>query len=282
MFVQIGDVLPRFHVYERLFGRHELVVEALSDVYVDIINFCIDVKAIFRQDWRSLAINLKVFSKLTWKPFERQFGERMSGFRQHAKNVEKSAGLSHMIEAADARETTREQQMQLQKMHDEDRCQRVLACLTSVDHDSKQRRLRRDRCEGTCDWFLRRTEYLQWKKATCSSILSISGIPGSGKSVLVSHIVDEYRRTTRDAFLNLVFYYFDYTDQRSLQLSQILGSWIRQLMHLGLLSSRLETLVSDACHNGMRAPDDIQLEELLSYSLKEINTLVFVLDGKPP
>ena len=40
MFTQIGDVLPRFQIFERLFGRHELVVEALSDVYVDIINFC--------------------------------------------------------------------------------------------------------------------------------------------------------------------------------------------------------------------------------------------------
>ena len=191
MLTQIGDVLPRFEIFERLFGRHELVVEALSDVYVDIVTFCADTKEVFRKGKRSFVTNLKIFSKLVWKPFELQFGRVMASFRQHSKNVERSAGLSHMIEAPDARETTRDHQMQLQKAYDEDRCQRVLDSLTCVKYEQKHQNLQSLRQEGTCEWLITNEMYLVWKKAHSSAVLCVQGIPGSGKSVLVSYVIDD-------------------------------------------------------------------------------------------
>ena len=53
--------------------------------------------------------------KSTWKPFEKQFGERIRSFREHKKNIEREAGLSHMIEEAEARNAANENFMQLQK-----------------------------------------------------------------------------------------------------------------------------------------------------------------------
>jgi len=52
MFERIGDMLPRFHVYRRLFSTHEHVRHALSVVYLDIITFCCDAKKVF-QDART-------------------------------------------------------------------------------------------------------------------------------------------------------------------------------------------------------------------------------------
>jgi hypothetical protein len=49
MFTRIGDVLPRFQLYEALFPSHERLVQALSVVYLDILIFCIDAKAVFRK-----------------------------------------------------------------------------------------------------------------------------------------------------------------------------------------------------------------------------------------
>lgn len=49
MFASIGDVLPRFQIYEKLFGNHVRLVESLSVVYLDIMRFCIDAKRIFRR-----------------------------------------------------------------------------------------------------------------------------------------------------------------------------------------------------------------------------------------
>jgi len=49
MFTRIGDVLPRFRLYERLFPSHERLVQALSVVYLDILTFCNDAKTVFRK-----------------------------------------------------------------------------------------------------------------------------------------------------------------------------------------------------------------------------------------
>lgn len=53
--------------------------------------------------------------KLLWKPFYVQFGQWLSAFREHQKNVEKEAGLANMIEAADARAMMLVDQKQLEK-----------------------------------------------------------------------------------------------------------------------------------------------------------------------
>lgn len=54
MFARIGDVLPRFRTYERLFSNHENLIQALSMAYLDIIAFCTNAKAVFRRgQWSS-------------------------------------------------------------------------------------------------------------------------------------------------------------------------------------------------------------------------------------
>ena len=53
MFARVGDVLPRFNTYERLFSNHESLIQALSMAYLDIIIFCTNAKAVFRRGQRS-------------------------------------------------------------------------------------------------------------------------------------------------------------------------------------------------------------------------------------
>ena len=47
MLAQIGDVLPRFRIYERLFKNHERLLVALSAVYLDVLRFCSASKDLF-------------------------------------------------------------------------------------------------------------------------------------------------------------------------------------------------------------------------------------------
>ena len=114
MFVRIGDVLPQFRVYEKLFSSHERLVQALSEVYIDILKFCADAKAVFRKGRPSLS-NFSIALKLLWKPFTQQFAKVMDDFREHRKKVEKEAGISHMIEAKEARDLEVWNRAQLEK-----------------------------------------------------------------------------------------------------------------------------------------------------------------------
>ncbi|KAL9118913.1 MAG: hypothetical protein Q9187_004535 [Circinaria calcarea] len=115
MFVRIGDVLPQFRVYEKLFASHERLVQALSKVYVDILEFCTDAKAVFRKGKRPSTSTFSIHFKLLWKPFNQQFGKVMDNFREHRKNVEKEAGIAHMIEAKEARDLEVWNRAQLEK-----------------------------------------------------------------------------------------------------------------------------------------------------------------------
>ena len=58
MFARIGDVLPRFRTYERLFSNYDRLVEALSVAYLDIMTFCSNAKAVFRRGQRSSSKSL--------------------------------------------------------------------------------------------------------------------------------------------------------------------------------------------------------------------------------
>jgi hypothetical protein len=49
MLARIGDVLPTFTTYERLYGNHERLLNALSTVYLDILTFCTDAKRVFQE-----------------------------------------------------------------------------------------------------------------------------------------------------------------------------------------------------------------------------------------
>lgn len=47
MLASIGDILPTFRVYQQLFAGHHFLVHALSEVYLDIIEFCASAKQVF-------------------------------------------------------------------------------------------------------------------------------------------------------------------------------------------------------------------------------------------
>ena len=105
MLAQIGEALPRLHVYEGLFPREERLIQALSAVYYDLLEFCYEAKKILRKPKRAM------FST-SWKTFERKFGQTIIRFKQHQKTVEKEANAYHMIESADSRSLIRSDQLQ--------------------------------------------------------------------------------------------------------------------------------------------------------------------------
>lgn len=72
------------------------------------------VTKVVRGPYKLIGLGSRIAFKLAWKPFERQFGGQIERFRQHRKNVEKEAGLAHMIEAADSRAVVLRNQMQLE------------------------------------------------------------------------------------------------------------------------------------------------------------------------
>ncbi|MCJ1457100.1 hypothetical protein MMC28_007466 [Mycoblastus sanguinarius] len=280
MLARIGDVLPRFRVYENLFPSHERLVQALSFAYVDIIVFCTKSKAVFRHGRRSSLTNLSIAFRLSWKPFERQFGHQIDIFRTHLTNVEKEAGLSHMIEAADSRAIVLANQKQLEKANKESDHRRIIAAIPSVNNDSKHRKLQDLRYSGTGDWIFRHEAFRKWKNAAGSSSLCCHGIPGCGKTVLASTIIDELQRTARSSQKpHIVYYYCDYADQRTLQADRILGTLLKQFFFGGCIPKEIEVQIPPGYGDGAEMLGVSELMDLVRTATMLSSASFIIIDG---
>jgi len=55
MLAQIGGVLPRFRLLQKLFSNHERLLAALAEVYLDVLLFCVRAKEFFLRAKKSFS-----------------------------------------------------------------------------------------------------------------------------------------------------------------------------------------------------------------------------------
>lgn len=95
---RIGDLLPRFRDYGRIFDskKYPRLSQALSETYLDIINICMEFREILQSQTR---VSLKRLSRPLL--LDVQYEDALERFRNHRKAVVKEAEVCHMIEAAE-------------------------------------------------------------------------------------------------------------------------------------------------------------------------------------
>jgi ankyrin repeat protein len=120
-----------------------------------------------------------------------------------------------------------------EKAVEEQKYQSVLSWLSTskyLEHHDEQRKLR---TPGTGTWLLRHAEYVSWQQESSSSILVVHGIPGCGKTILSSLVVDESTSISSPAHAKaaLAFFYCSASvsepDRRNA--AGVLRSLVRQL-----------------------------------------------------
>lgn len=102
-FGRIGDILPRFRDYQRIFDqeKHVRFTQVLSDAYLDIIVLCTEFKTVLLNQKKSSV--KRIFKPLS-PALNAQLDAAVLRFRQHRKAVEKEAEICHMIEEKEARD----------------------------------------------------------------------------------------------------------------------------------------------------------------------------------
>ncbi|TVY80507.1 hypothetical protein LSUE1_G008386 [Lachnellula suecica] len=248
---RIGDILPRFRDYERIYNRqkHQRLTQALSNAYLDIIMLCMRFRrSIQEQKASSLRRILKPLA------LDSQFDNEIELFRRHKIDVEEEARMCHMIEAAEHRET----QLLLWAT---ERRQRLLSRLSKVDCQYRHRILKDARHEGTGIWLTASDEYRSWEAADATSVLCCFGIPGCGKSVLASSVIDSLL-TSQPVF----YYYCDYADKRTLDVSNIFGTLARQCLEKVETFDSLADDIEKAGHDGERLTEQSKALELFRRS----------------
>lgn len=107
----------------------------------------------------------------------------------------------------------------------EEHMQRLQRWLSAPDPSTNYRRALQQRQDGTALWFFESDEFSQWTSTT-DSRLWLSGIPGCGKTVLSSAIIEKLEM---DSSHTVLYFFFDFSDAEKRSLEGMLRSLINQL-----------------------------------------------------
>jgi hypothetical protein len=106
----------------------------------------------------------------------------------------------------------------------------ILNWLTKHDHCQQQSYIFSNRLENTGGWFLRSDQYRKWIRATGQTLMC-RGVPGAGKTILTSIVVEDLRTFSRTELdVGIAFIYCDYKLRHQQTGDMLLTSLLKQLV----------------------------------------------------
>ncbi|KAF1994379.1 ankyrin [Amniculicola lignicola CBS 123094] len=104
----------------------------------------------------------------------------------------------------------------------------VLHWTSSIPHEDHHTMAATGRTSGTAAWIYDRTEFKDWESSSSSKLLWLHGIPGAGKTKIVSRVVDDLRHS-RDNQTRLAYFYCSQNEDQRRKAVDILRSIVKQL-----------------------------------------------------
>jgi hypothetical protein len=99
----------------------------------------------------------------------------------------------------------------------------LLQLLSSIYSAGKQRKVLKMHQEGTGVWLVKSDEFTAWRNSSQRSVLSIFGIPGSGRTILSGVAIDGPQESLNERVV-VIHHYCDYKDPRSLSPITVAGN----------------------------------------------------------
>ncbi|KAI0383616.1 hypothetical protein F5Y04DRAFT_278797 [Hypomontagnella monticulosa] len=140
--------------------------------------------------------------------------------------------------------------------------------------------LRDKRHENTGHWFSDTDEFKAWKVSTKDSLIWIYGIPGCGKSVLASRVIDTLDSDqNKNEVSTRIYFYFDFSDKTRQKSAGMLKSLIWQLTTKSQAAENVFTNQLYSYWTSRSQPATKALLSCLQGMLKASGPVVLVLDA---
>ncbi|KAF8545104.1 hypothetical protein BDD12DRAFT_977275 [Trichophaea hybrida] len=202
---RIGENLPRFTRFASIFSYSEQIQNVISLLYEDILDFYRRTLKFFRRRaW-------KIFFSLAWNDFETRFGNILENIQRHQNLIDYEARAEDIAESQKARENA---QKLLEEKTRERQTKRKKACadwLSPADVDTTKDNASQEKTLGTSEWLLNSREMTEWLDGDPNSnaIIWLHGIPGAGKTVLSSTIIERLQEMKQPLQnVSTVLYFF--------------------------------------------------------------------------
>ncbi|KAF5703419.1 ankyrin protein [Fusarium mundagurra] len=150
---------------------------------------------------------------------------------------------------------------------------------TEDEHDD----LCKQRDASSAQWILERQEFNSWLSCPGSALLCLNGTQGSGKSVIVSKVIESLQESTLEPGSNaVVYHYCRFTNPSSLSPTNLIGSLIGQLLKQSSHPSVLLEVVNKVYekHRKRSAHPSLQdLQTLFTDLSNYFERVLLVIDG---
>ncbi|KAH0537608.1 hypothetical protein FGG08_005600 [Glutinoglossum americanum] len=269
----IGESIPLFAQYESLFKNNPYMYTVLELIYVDILEFHRKALGYFKQRmWKQLF-------HATWKTFRTKFSGILANLRRHKTLVESQANLIQFTEIQKTRAAAEAQVRSMRKTELRQMRMEVRSWLSSADSDMDHESVAKVRVDypDTGRWLLKQSQVRAWCDPDSSSIqlLWLNGIPGAGKTVLASLLIDECRKIPT---ICVAFFYCKYEDPQRNSFVAIARSILLQLLHHK--KTLLSYIYEKAFTGGGSSLESLELaQELLKVALMAFDRVYLVIDG---
>jgi hypothetical protein len=166
---------------------------------------------------------------------------------------------------------------------------RIFDWLSSVPYMSHHRSKVKVLLPGSGKWLLRKPEFLEWMNSSTSSVLWLHGIPGSGKSMLVAHVIEyiQGHSSSETDPAPLAYFYCSRNSnepERS-DPSELMRSILEQLSCSGedlpIREPVVKAYKAKKKEARGRKPEKLEVEEVVEtvLNLLESNPATIVIDG---
>ncbi|KAA8893231.1 hypothetical protein FN846DRAFT_550090 [Sphaerosporella brunnea] len=249
----------------------ERLESALPQFYAAILVFAVKAKRYFTPSTRGKFTN-------PLKPFATTLQTYLNNIDETERALKELAGMATMQGVKDLRDNTLNMVGEMRGLFTEISDDKAKQWLKAVNPDpmydfNKERRL-----EGTCEWIFKNERYNTWINGDGNRDLWVVGIPGAGKSVLATNLVDNLRKSG----VVVLFFFFRDGDDRTTSPLEMVASIIAQLTNSGIDRERLMRILklrmesSSYFTNDVSEPRDFKklcatlIEMLQGYAAKVI------------
>lgn len=137
----------------------------------------------------------------------------------------------------------------------------------------------KERFPGTGTWFIKSSAFIQWK-TTPGSFLWAHGMPGCGKSILSSSIIEAVSdHCSLKPTLAVLYFYFDFTSPEKQQREKMIRSLIFQLSSQYEGTRPALKSLHSSCADGGRQPAHEQLLATLQQMMECLEETYLVVDA---
>lgn len=153
---------------------------------------------------------------------------------------------------------------------------KITRWLSPVDASVNYEKAQRQRHNDTGKWYLLSSAYLNWK-ARPSSTTWLYGIPGCGKTVLSSTVIEDLITTVDQRAL--LYFFFDSNDTRKQSFDDMIRSLVCQLYQKQEITRTLLDSLFNSYQDGQAQPPISKICTTLFEMLREMNEVWIVLDA---